>query len=191
MAAADPIIPEPRRFLMLLPRPLWIGMSTVVLVGMAVGLRFGLPIYRQWIAIREIERMGGYVTTIPTINNWLRRRLDKGTMKSFDEVVDVRLTGNRATDSTLRHMKLLRSLRTLVLYGTQVTDAGLEHLEGLTSLEWLDLTETRVKGEGLGHLKELPELRHLVLDRAPVTDGGLNHLKGPRSLKRSFSNRPW
>ena len=54
--ATAPITPEPRRFSIRLPRPLWIGVAAMVVVG-GVGLRIGLPIYWQQAAIREIKRM--------------------------------------------------------------------------------------------------------------------------------------
>ena len=63
---------EHRRFTVQLPRPLWIGLTTVVLFGAAVGLRFGVPIYRQHVAIREIELLGGAVSTTPGGPEWQR-----------------------------------------------------------------------------------------------------------------------
>lgn len=63
MATTDPTTPESRRFSIRLPRPLWIGLATVVLVVVTIGLQFGVPIYRRHVAIREIERLGGKFET--------------------------------------------------------------------------------------------------------------------------------
>ena len=61
MSATTPSIvtAEPRRIVFRVPRPLWIGLATVVLVVAGLGLRFYMPIYRQQVAIREIKRVGG------------------------------------------------------------------------------------------------------------------------------------
>ena len=53
MSATDPTLPELRRFSIRLPRPLWIGLAAIVLVVVAVGLRVGVPIYRQQVALWE------------------------------------------------------------------------------------------------------------------------------------------
>ena len=71
MAATEPITPEPRRLSIRLPRPLWIGVATAVLVVTAVALQFGMPIYRRYVATREIERVGGLVTTFGSSPAWL------------------------------------------------------------------------------------------------------------------------
>ncbi len=80
MVATDPISPETRRFACRLPRPLWIGLAMVVLIVVAVGLRFGIPIYRHEGAIRVIERAGGHVddymeqTGPPWLRDWVGDR---------------------------------------------------------------------------------------------------------------------
>jgi hypothetical protein len=66
-----PISVDPRRVSIPLPRPLWIGLVAVVLAVVATGLQFGLPIYRQQAAIREIERAGGRVHVVPRGPAWL------------------------------------------------------------------------------------------------------------------------
>jgi hypothetical protein len=59
MSATDPVAPKPRRFSIRLPRPLWPGVAAVVLVVVALGLQFGVPIYQQHVAVREITEIGG------------------------------------------------------------------------------------------------------------------------------------
>jgi len=71
MAHTDSVTPEPRRFSIRLPRPLWIAMATFAVVVVTVGLRLGVPIYRQQVAVREIELLGGTVRTLPRGPEWL------------------------------------------------------------------------------------------------------------------------
>src|SRR4029077_10762361 len=76
MSAADPLTPAPRRVSIRLPRPLWIGVATVVFVIVVVGLRGGVPIYRQARAINEIRKYGGSILDRRRVGpEWLRERL--------------------------------------------------------------------------------------------------------------------
>ncbi len=59
MSATDANTPELPRVSIRLPRPLWMGFATAVLVVLAIGLGVAVPIYRQHLAIREIKRLGG------------------------------------------------------------------------------------------------------------------------------------
>jgi hypothetical protein len=49
----SPTPPKPGHHSIRLPRPLWIGVATGVLVIVALSLRFGIPTYRQRAAIGE------------------------------------------------------------------------------------------------------------------------------------------
>ena len=97
----DPMPSEPRRFSIDLPRPLWIGVATLAIFVVAVGLQFGLPIYRQQAAIQEIERIGGKVVTQDSCPEWLRAKLGDQRTRLFDEITKVRLDDTQATDVTL------------------------------------------------------------------------------------------
>ena len=90
------------------------------------------------------------------------------------------------TDSALKHLKGLRTLKTVDLSSTLITDAGLIHLKGLSELRDLDLNHTKVTDAGLVHLKGLAKLEILWLVRAQVTDSGLKHLKGLTELKTLY-----
>jgi hypothetical protein len=174
---ASTIATEGKRLSNTSSRPLWIGLATVMLVFVGVGLPFGPPIYSRYVAIREIERMGGWVQTRPRGPAWLRGKVGYERMRFFDEVSVVGLENTQASDATLRQIGGLTSAKMLFLNGTRITDAGLVHLRGMTNLDWLDLTGTRVTDSGLEHLKALPKLEGLILDNTAITDAGLEQLK--------------
>jgi hypothetical protein len=64
MAATDPMTSEPRRYSIEMPRPLWIGVATIVLIVASVGLRIGIPIYRQELAIQKLTDYGRWVAAL-------------------------------------------------------------------------------------------------------------------------------
>lgn len=58
-AASNPSPPDLHSLSIRMPRPLWIGIAAVLVIGAAVGISIGVPIYRQCAAIDEINRRGG------------------------------------------------------------------------------------------------------------------------------------
>ena len=183
MSATDPGTPKPRRFAIRLPRPLWIGAATAVTAIMAVGLRFGLPVYRQQAAVRNVYTTGGWVTTRSGGPDWLRERIGDERMKYFDEVERVEADGTGLHDSTLSGFRNLKGLTTLRLADTEVSDAGLANLFGMSSLEELSLARTNVGDAGIAYLTGLLMLQSLNLDGTRVTDAGLAHLRGLSRLR--------
>src|SRR5262245_38107229 len=183
MAATDPAPREPRRFSIQVPRPFWIGLTTIGLVVAGVTLRIGLPIYRQRAAVREIWGVGGYLQTSPGGPQWLRERVGDEWMKSFDEVDQVHLRGEKVTDSTLGHVGRLTGLRLLYLgSNTRVTDAGLANLKELPRLRNLSLG-MQVTDAGMAHLRGHTNLEELSFNSTQLTDAGLVHLKRLTNLK--------
>src|SRR5262249_22199444 len=174
-----PTLADPRRFSVPLPRALWIGIVAVVLVVVALGLQIGVPIYRQQVAIREIERVGGYVTLGSRGPEWLRDWLGFGGkwVEFVDPPIAVYLMGSSADDATLVHLRAIRTLEQVAL-NTQVTDAGLSHLKGLDHLEVLRLDGTQVTDAGMIHLKGLKSLNQLGLCSTRITDAGLLQISG-------------
>jgi hypothetical protein len=162
---------------MRLPRPLWIGVATVALVVMSVGLLIGIPTYQQQTAIVEIARLGGQFETRPRGPEWLRRLAGEDRMKRFDDVVEVRLRDTQADNGTLALLGRLTALQRLWIANTRVTDAGLVHLKGLHRLQELSLAETQVTDAGLLQLKDLENLRWLYLGRTRVSSTGASELE--------------
>jgi len=182
MAGTDST-PEPSRFSLRLPRPLWIGLATVVLVVAALWFQFGLPIWRQQVAIREIERLGGSFETDPRGPEWLQERLGSVWEKLFQCAWRVDLNYTDATDATLCQLACFTGLESLWLEHTRVSDSGLAHLNGFKNLVGLWLGETQVTDAGLLHLKGFADLTVLVLNHTEVSDAGLEHLKGSTKLQ--------
>src|SRR5262245_2828998 len=175
--------PEPCRFTIRLPPPLWIGVATMAVVLVAAGLRIALPIWRQQVAIQEIERLGRRVISVEGGPRWLRRLVGNKWMTIFDVPVSVTLSRTAVTDTNLSRLRELRHLHSLLLQSTRISDDGLVHLEGLKTLEELDLTGTRITDAGLMHLAGLTNLEYLSLEGTKITDAGLLHLKGLARLK--------
>ncbi|HEY3969261.1 MAG TPA: hypothetical protein VGM05_32215 [Planctomycetaceae bacterium] len=173
--APNPTPSEPRRFPIGLPRPLWIGLVTVVVAVAGVGLRIGISAYRQQVAIREINRLGGTIYRPSRVPLWLS---SKGIQFDFlDQVEAVDLTGADIDDGGMKFLRDFPELEILSLWGTRVSDSGLRNVESLTKLVELDAACTTLSDEGLIHLKGLTNLRHLKLHRTHVTDAGVTELK--------------
>jgi hypothetical protein len=177
MTDADPITPEPRRFWVRLPRPLWIGLTAIVLFFIGFGLRIGVPIYRQQEAIRELEGIDGRCHIEPGGPDWLRRWLGDEQMKPFDSVWYVDLSGTDATDNDVKQIAAFTSVRKLDLGETRVSSRCLYHLRGLPNLARIHLCGPRINDAGLEHLQFLPALEYIDLDGTAVTDGCLIYLK--------------
>jgi len=135
MSATDPPTPERSRFSLRLPRQLWIGVATVVLITavlvvVTVGLRIGIPIYPQQVAIRDIGRLGGsWMTCDDPTPEWLEDLIGWERTSFFHEPIDIELTGPQVTDETLKLFVRLPKLETVTLTDTMVTDAGVAELQ--------------------------------------------------------------
>jgi hypothetical protein len=182
-SSLDPRTDKPPRCRQLIPISLRLFLAMLALLGIASVLWVGVPAYRQYVAVREIERLGGHVRRVPTGPTWIREWVGDENMRFFHEAVHVELGRTSATDATLSHVGRLTGLKSLWLAETKISDAGLVHLKGLSNLRVLDLSETQVTDTGLSHLEGLTNLGMLALYRTQVTDAGLAHLKGLSQLQ--------
>lgn len=137
----------------------------------------GLPLYRQYRAIHEIERLGGWIGAREGGPKWLRDWAGDEPMKAFDHVQAVRLGGTAIDDEGLARLAALTGLKWLDLDKTRITDEGLEHLTGLKHLETLRLNQTQTHDAALLHLAKLNRLRFLYLAETPVTEEGVARLQ--------------
>lgn len=188
MSATDPIAPEPRRISIRLPQPLWIGLAVVVLIGSAIGLQLGLPIYRRHVAIREIERLGGGIYSEYDGPEWLRSWVHNRNRetKVFDKIFSVTFSDREITDSTLAYLKELPGLKSVDLDGTLITDAGLSHLKAVPELRELSLARTEVSDAGLIHLLAIRDLDGLFLVKTRVSKAGVREMKRAKPGLRIF-----
>jgi ankyrin repeat protein len=113
--------PEPRRLSIHLPRPLWIGLATVALIGASLGVRYGVPIYRQQVAIREIERAGGSVimnTAGPfRLRRWLNNWISDSWLRPFDSIARADVIFRETIDDDIKHFLAVRPLPELYIEG--------------------------------------------------------------------------
>jgi hypothetical protein len=173
----SPLPSEPLRFSMRLPGPLWIGLAAVVLIVMAIGLQFGLPIYRQQKAIQEIKRLRGEVEVTKRLPVWLKTMFGEERMDRLEDVVAVHLSGTRIANAGLADLTVLSDVEVLDLGSTRITDEGLAPLRRLKRLESYNVSGTRVSDAGLVHLKGLTALGCLFLCDTKTTEAGIADLK--------------
>jgi hypothetical protein len=159
-----------------LPRPLWCGVATGVLIVLGLGVRIGVPAYRQQAAIQEVERVGGELLSRPLLPEWFRKKLNNPSTACFDRPFLAYLEESSATDETLAALSHLTSIELLVLGKSQITDDGMDSISRLINLEELDLSNTSITDAGLARLTALPKLRRLFLFGTQVSDAGLAHL---------------
>jgi hypothetical protein len=187
-----------------LPCPLWFAVCAVVLVIVAVGLTFGIPAYRQWSAIDQIEHYRGFKKgSIRSVGPaWLRRCVGEDRMLAFDEIHSLHFmpdinrhlkmhvswangpTGPVIDDAGLRCVTKIHHLKHLHLGCTNISDAAVVHLCSLQKLETLNLEGTDVSDASVPQLKRLTNLEYLNLDWTQVTDDCLIHLRGLPRLKQ-------
>lgn len=161
-----------------IPHWKWLLLPTILLLTVAVGLPFAIPVYRQYSAIREIERLGGAVDAGDGGPEWLREWIGDERMRVCDDVLSVYLSNTQITDAGLDHVKAFKSLEALYVAETQVTDSGLERLESLTNLEQVALAGTKITDKGLDHLHRLTKLREVDLEGcSQITDAGVERMK--------------
>ena len=144
--------PEPRRFLIRLPRPGWLALAAAILVVSGCGLTFWatvwLPHRREQPIIDKIYALKGRVEFEFIGPEWVRslagdERIDGLTM--LNRAIAVGLNGTAVSDADLSKLELekLTKLGGLGLSSTRIGDAGLGHLSGLKGLAVLNIDRTR------------------------------------------------
>jgi hypothetical protein len=105
-AAPSPSLYEPCRLSLRLPHWGWLLLWAAVLVLLVSGSTFGLRAYRQHVAIREIERLGGQVNAspIPVSLDWLPEFAGDSLTAWAVGVDEVYLHGAELTDDWDRQL---------------------------------------------------------------------------------------
>jgi len=91
--------------------------------------------------------------------------------------------GEGITNSGMRVVANLKSLKALYLKGCRITDIGLEKICEDSSLAELALSGKKLSNEGLAHLRKIGTLKYLMIEGDNFTDAGMAHLKNVTSLK--------
>ncbi len=107
----QPVTPEPRRIAIRVPHWSLFLVAGFVLLFTSVGLRLGLPIYQQQVAIREIKQLGARVSARKGGPDWLRDWLGDERMQGFDTVESVNFYETQINDRDLRWCRRLKDLR--------------------------------------------------------------------------------
>lgn len=110
-------------------------------------------------------------------------------VSQFNQLVKLRICGDRISDAGLSSLERLTRLRDLELSCPNVTDEGLAHVARLERLERLKIWQARVSQSGLAALARLSRLESLDLGlygpaRAPLL-AALKELPALKSLKLS------
>ena len=152
-ATGDPTLdkpPRPRRWIPVSVRLVFLLLLLYAFFGFSwIAVRG----YTNAVTIREIEDLGGEVTTRPCTPEWLQQQ-DYGDWTTLlDEIVTINPGYEQATDEWLARLQGLTGLEDLSLSGPSITDAGLWHLAGFKSLRRLDLDHTSMTDAGLKHLE--------------------------------------
>ena len=178
---------------------------TAATIVAGVGERYGMPRYREYLAIQELKNRAVGVDVEPDVpkslewlfnlagpdlsalfghaslafvdvNNEFDDR-DAVHLRELQQLKFLSLGHSSITDAGLEQFSGLRRLKKLVLAETRISGSGLKSLQGLPTLEILNLKGTQIGNDGLRLLGGLPPLRALNLDETAVTDEGLEHLK--------------
>src|SRR5882724_6360030 len=88
-----------------MPLSLRMFAAMIVMMGGASVLWIGIPACRQFVAIREIERLQGHVAAYERGPTWLRKRVGNAAMRGLDEVIHVDVSGTELTDEGLRYIE--------------------------------------------------------------------------------------
>jgi len=171
-------------------RRLWIPLSLRLFLSMfaplfvASTLWVGVRGYRQAVATREVERLGGRVEVVVAGPKWLRDLVGQDRLRILDELVEGVTFPNemaifdRGTTGTFGMFSKLRTDRPIV------DDATLACVAKLPYLKRLNLRWTNVGDAGMEHVCKLAALEELELVGADVSDASALQLVRLRNLKK-------
>ncbi len=149
-----------RRFSIHLPRPLWILLTAVVLVTIAVAI-----LLRQFESRQQAERVEWFYRNLREIEagqtTMLSLFITKDTdsllngIRGMPEVEWVISEHSDLTDEGMQHLATLPNLRHILLYDSgRITDRGLRALHACDSLESIELYGTWVTEDGVAELHQ-------------------------------------
>lgn len=174
--------------------PLSLRLFTMVmlLTGFCSVVFVGIPAYRQFHAIREIERYGGsiYVTGMAG-PDWLVRLIGRERMEAFQTIdrMEFRPT-ERAIERQLGNLsdRFAISGTTSVAInppwnGMEIDDTALACIARFPNLKHLSLHFCDISDAGLEHVIRARQIELLDLSGTSVTDAGIMRLAELRQLR--------
>src|SRR5262249_40568744 len=161
-------------------RSTWFAPATVLIVA-AIGLRIGVPAYRQMCAIREIESVGGVVEFPLVPPGWLDRTMGRKGRDLFGGIESVRF--QRAEATCGRGWSSYAGPAPWTT-GPTIDDAKLGCIVHVPNLRRLVLIWTNVGDDGMKHVARLEKLEELNLEGTDVSDAGVALLRRSRNLKK-------
>jgi hypothetical protein len=178
---SDPTTDKPPRRRRWIPRSLRMFVAILALLAGGSALWIGVPAYRQYVAMRNFERVGGHIVTVKSRPTWWPWEVPPGEadapLSMFNEPQGAYAGPvNSISDADLASLRALPTLRAINLSQTRVSDDGMQHLIGATRLEFLILDQTQISDAGLTILQELRNLRMLGVQGTRVTDAGVAEL---------------
>jgi len=127
--------------------------------------------------------VGQSPSILATEPDWLRELMGTGF---FEDVVEVSLLGESASDDGIARLAVLTHLRKLSIWGTVVTDRSMACLRGLSYLDDLELYGCHVTKAGFDAIRTMTRLRSLGLAETGLTDADLPVLANLRLLKNLY-----
>ena len=135
------------------------------------------------VAIASLSKRGIIVLPVSKESNYLsvsfvnKRSVTADDIQSLlplkKEIVWLDLSRTTVSDSEIRGITQLASLRRLNLEFTSVSDKGLVPLSSLANLRYLNLVGTKISDEGLNQLEGLKNLEDLFIYQTAVTRVGI------------------
>jgi hypothetical protein len=212
MATPDTIAPKSRRFSLRLPRPLWIGLASVVLVVCAWAAsalwqasavatirrlegRVGYASNSQVMEMSnpghfDIRRYAGFFDTDDDPDSEDVRELLSGVVHRpfiadlWDHPLAVEIHERSLDLEAVGAIGRLRGLHYLAVDGCQFDRQAFgRSLRRLPSLQWLMLSDSSVDDDLLKAVAGMPHLGWLELNNTGVTDAGLSALANLRELR--------
>jgi uncharacterized membrane protein/mono/diheme cytochrome c family protein len=94
-----------------------------------------------------------------------------------DQLIILRLSGKKLSDSSFKYLSGLTELRRLYLDRTTVTDTGIVHINSLEKLQYLNLVGTGVSAGGLKKLTGLKSIQSIFLYQSRVGSQDYDEMK--------------
>jgi hypothetical protein len=139
------------------------------------------------VALQKLRERGAVVLPVSANSNYLSAnfvsvdKLVDADLKLLlpisKQLVSLKVSDTRLTDSALSVVGSLSALRRLHIDRTNITDKGLARLSGLDKLRDLNLVGTNITSAGVMQLKNLQSIKNIYLFETSVVKSGWAELQ--------------